>query len=85
MAHRRGGSRRRVARTHSAGGRRRPPLTRTGGGTVIETETGDDGAAYSVEIRLADGAEVEVELDENFDVIGRRQTTTGATRKADED
>ena len=57
-------------------------LAHTGGGTVIETETGDDGAAYGVEIELDDGTEVEVELDENFDVIGRRQTTTGATRKS---
>jgi hypothetical protein len=45
-------------------------LERTGGGTVVETEVGDDGAAYAVEIRLADGRVVEVNLDENFDVIG---------------
>jgi hypothetical protein len=45
-------------------------LVHTGGGTVTETEAGDDGAAYSVEIRLADGSQVEVTLDENFDVIG---------------
>jgi hypothetical protein len=44
-------------------------LAHTGGGTVTETETGDDGAAYGVEIRLADGKQVEVELDENFHVI----------------
>jgi hypothetical protein len=42
----------------------------TGGGTVIETEVGDDGAAYGVEIRLDDGSVVEVGLDENFEVIG---------------
>ena len=45
-------------------------LARTGGGTVVETETGDDGAAYSVEVRLADGSQVEVNLDGNFKVIG---------------
>ncbi len=46
-------------------------LAETGGGTVTDTEVGDDGAAYSVEVRLADGSQVEVNLDENFDVIGR--------------
>jgi hypothetical protein len=45
-------------------------LAHTGGGTVVETEVGDDGAAYGVEIQLADGSQVEVSLDENFNVIG---------------
>ena len=45
-------------------------LTHTGGGTVTETEIGDAGAAYEVEIRLSDGSEVEVQLDESFAVIG---------------
>lgn len=44
-------------------------LEHTGGGTVIETETGDDGAAYGIEIRKQDGTVVEVSLDENFDVM----------------
>lgn len=45
-------------------------LAHTGGGTVIETEVGDDGAAYGVEIRLDDGSVVEVSLDSSFRVIG---------------
>ena len=45
-------------------------LEHTGGGEVTETEVGDDGAAYGVEIRLEDGSQVEVNLDENFTVIG---------------
>jgi uncharacterized membrane protein YkoI len=45
-------------------------LAHTGGGTVVETETGDDGAAYSVEIRLDDGRQVEVNLNADFEVIG---------------
>jgi uncharacterized membrane protein YkoI len=53
-------------------------LAHTGGGTVVETETGDDGAAYGVEIRLADGTQVEVDLDENFKVIGRETDDDGA-------
>lgn len=38
-------------------------------GEVVETEVGDDGATYEVEIRTPDGAIVEVELDEGFAVI----------------
>ena len=45
-------------------------LAHTGGGTVIESEAGDDGAAYGVEIRLDDGRVVEVALDARFHVIG---------------
>ena len=46
-------------------------LAHTGGGTVIETEVGDDGAAYGVEVRTTDGSVVEVNLDEQFQVIGQ--------------
>jgi len=52
-------------------------LAHTGGGTVTETEVGDDGAAYGVEIRLADGRQVEVNLDENFKVIGQENDDDG--------
>jgi hypothetical protein len=45
-------------------------LAHTGGGTVTETEVGDDGAAYGVEIQLADGRQVEVNLDGGFEVVG---------------
>jgi hypothetical protein len=45
-------------------------LAHVGGGTVLETEMGDDGAAYGVEIRLGDGSVVEVQLDESFAVTG---------------
>jgi uncharacterized membrane protein YkoI len=43
----------------------------TGGGTVLETEVGDDGAAYGVEIRRGDGRQVEVKLDKAFKVIAQ--------------
>ena len=52
-------------------------LEHTGGGTVTETEVGDDGAAYGVEIRLDDGRQVEVNLDENFNVIGQENDDDG--------
>lgn len=60
-------------------------LAHTGGGTVTETEVGDDGAAYGVEIRLADGRQVEVNLDENFDVIGQENDDDGAGDMDDAD
>ncbi len=41
-----------------------------GEGEVTDTELGDDGAAYGVEILKADGAQVEVNLDRDFKVIG---------------
>ena len=53
-------------------------LAHTGDGTVTETEVGDDGAAYGVEVRLDDGRQVEVNLDENYDVIGQETDDDGA-------
>ncbi len=54
-------------------------LAETGGGTVTETEVGDGGAAYSVEVRLDDGSRVEVSLDARFNVIGRTADDDGTT------
>ena len=59
-------------------------LQETGGGTVVETEVGDGGAAYSVEIRLDDGRQVEVNLDENFNVIGSEADDDGRNERRDE-
>ena len=60
-------------------------LEHTGGGTVTETEVGDDGAAYGVEIRLADGTQVEVNLDGNFDVIGKESDDDGPNNEDEAD
>jgi uncharacterized membrane protein YkoI len=62
-------------------------LEHTGGGTVIETEVGDDGAAYGVEVRRDDGSVVEVSLDENFAVIGDEadDETAGEREESGED
>jgi len=57
-------------------------LAHTGGGTVVETEVGDDGAAYGVEVRLGDGQTVEVSLDEGFNVIGSEGDDEGAPDEA---
>ena len=52
-------------------------LASTGGGEVLETEVGDDGAAYGVEVRLDDGRQVEVNLDSSFAVIGQEADHDG--------
>jgi uncharacterized membrane protein YkoI len=56
-------------------------LEHTGGGTVIETEVGDDGAAYGVEIRGDDGSAVEVSLDADFNVIGDEADDDGSNEQ----
>jgi hypothetical protein len=59
-------------------------LAHTGGGTVIESEVGDDGPAYGVEIRLDDGRVVEVALDANFAVIGDATVDDGTMGSEDD-
>jgi uncharacterized membrane protein YkoI len=46
-------------------------LEHTKGGTVTDTEHGDDGATYGVEVLLEDGRQVEVNLDQNYKVTGQ--------------
>ncbi|MEO8330207.1 MAG: hypothetical protein ABI586_09395 [Candidatus Nanopelagicales bacterium] len=57
-------------------------LAATHGGTVVETEVGDDGAAYGVEVKRTDGSTVEVSLDADFNVINQQVDDDGA---ADQD
>ncbi len=47
------------------------------GGRVTETEVGDDGAAYEVEIRREDGSQVEVQLNGDCQVIGQEADDDG--------
>ena len=44
-------------------------LTETGGGTVTETETGDEESYYEVEVTRADGSQVDVQLNRDFSVV----------------
>jgi hypothetical protein len=60
-------------------------IEHTGGGTVIDTEAGDDGAAYGVEIRLPDGRVVEVALDEGFNVVGQEADDDGSNASEQND
>ena len=45
-------------------------LAHTGGGTVTDTESGDEESMYEVEVTLDDGTQVDVQLDESFNVVG---------------
>lgn len=42
----------------------------TGGGKVTETEVGDEESYYEVEVTLDNGDQVDVQLDEDFQVVG---------------
>ena len=48
-------------------------LEHTGGGRVTETEVGDEESLYEVEVTLDDGTQVDVQLDEQFDVVGEER------------
>jgi uncharacterized membrane protein YkoI len=45
-------------------------LEHTGEGEVTETEVGDEESYYEVEVTLDDGSQVDVQLDEDFNVVG---------------
>jgi uncharacterized membrane protein YkoI len=44
-------------------------LEETGGGKVTETEVDDEESKYEVEVTLDDGTQVDVQLDEDFNVV----------------
>ena len=44
-------------------------LAETGGGEVTGTEVGDEDSYYEVEVALPDGSQVDVQLDEAFQVV----------------
>ena len=45
-------------------------LAHTGEGRVTGTEDGDEESRYEVEVTLDDGTQVDVQLDEAFNVVG---------------
>jgi hypothetical protein len=45
-------------------------LAHTGEGRVTETEVGDEDSLYEVEVTLDDGSQIDVQLDEQFEVVG---------------
>jgi uncharacterized membrane protein YkoI len=52
-------------------------LDHTGGGTVTGTEVGDEESYYEVEVTREDGSQVDVQLDENFKVVGDERDGAG--------
>jgi hypothetical protein len=60
-------------------------LAFTGGGTVTATEVGDEESLYEVEVTLADGSQVDVQLDQNFVVVTSKTDAPGADTEPDGD
>ncbi len=52
-------------------------LEHTHGGQVTETEVGDEESYYEVEVTLEDGSQIDVQLDEDFNVVGREADDEG--------
>jgi uncharacterized membrane protein YkoI len=46
-------------------------LQETGGGKVTGTEAGDEEGAYEVEVTRSDGSQVDVHLDDRFNVLNQ--------------
>jgi len=60
-------------------------LAFTGGGGVTGTEVGDGESYYEVEVTKADGSQVDVQLNENFLVVGSKTDAPGADTEPDGD
>jgi hypothetical protein len=58
-------------------------LAVTGGGTVTQTEVGDEESYYQVEVTLADGRQTDVNLDPQFHVVGSKTEPAGADNEPD--
>ena len=52
-------------------------LAETGGGEVVDSEVEDAENGYEVEVNLDDGRQIEVQLDENFVVVGSSENEEG--------
>jgi uncharacterized membrane protein YkoI len=59
-------------------------LKETGGGTVTETEAGDEESYYQVEVRNADGSSTDVNLDRHFNVVKTKTENESHTTGADD-
>lgn len=58
-------------------------LDHLGEGTVTDTEVGDEESLYEVEVTLDDGTQIDVQLDEGFNVVGTENDGVGDTDDAD--
>jgi len=59
-------------------------LAETGGGRVTGSEVGDEESYYEVEVTLDNGNEVDVQLDENFAVVGSETDGPGDDEGAED-
>jgi hypothetical protein len=60
-------------------------LEHTGEGRVTETELGDEEGAYEVEVTLEDGSQVDVHLDEDFNVLSTENDGVEDEGQGDDD
>lgn len=60
-------------------------LNHTGGGRVSDTEVGDEESMYEVEVTRADGSQVDVQLDANFNVVGSEGDDESEDGSGDDD
>ena len=58
-------------------------LAETGQGTVSDTEVGDEESMYEVEVTLDNGDERDVQLDENFNVVGGETDAAGSAEQGE--
>ncbi|MDP9189036.1 MAG: hypothetical protein M3O25_07280 [Actinomycetota bacterium] len=58
-------------------------LAETGEGTVSGTEVGDEESKYEVEVTLDNGDERDVQLDENFNVVGGETDKAGSQEQGE--
>ena len=54
-------------------------LASTGGGRVTETEVGDEDSYYEVEVTLAGGRQVDVQLDKSFSVVSTKADSNSSS------
>ncbi len=62
-------------------------LAAAGGGTVLEVERqdGDGAGVYEVEVRRADGSQVEIHVDAQFEPVGSAPDDDGAADTESDD
>jgi uncharacterized membrane protein YkoI len=58
-------------------------LAETGGGEVVDSEVEDEENGYEVEVNLADGRQIEVQLDAKFAVVSSDVNVEGDDGDAD--
>ena len=59
-------------------------LEETGGGTVTDTEAGDEESYYEVEVTLEDGSQTDVQLNRNFEAVASETDAAGEDEGTDD-